>query len=129
MSNGQNADEFHLRDLLRTVLHAQLLLQHALGIIILQFYEDGRLRHTDTTGTTMYDDIADLGTNDLAFTALRNSDIDPQSTDAEVPIGMNHVDDHPLDIGAHDEVIDVHHDVHHDVQTRLKKNTEPRRAD
>jgi hypothetical protein len=45
---------------------------------------------------------------------------------------MNHVDDHLLDIEAHDEVIDVlhdvHHDVHHDVQTRSKKNTEPRRA-
>ena len=129
MSNGRNADEFHLRDLLRTVLHAQLLLQRALGIIILQFHEDGRLRHTDTTGTTMYGDIADLGTNDTAFTALRNNDIDPQSTDAEVPIGMNHVDDHLLDIEAHDEVIDAHHDVHHDVQTRSKKNTDPRRAD
>ena len=71
----------------------------------------------------MYDDIADLGTNDLAFTALRDSDIDPQSTDAEVPVGMN-VDDHLLDIEAHDEVTDAHHDG----QTRSKKSTEPRRA-
>jgi hypothetical protein len=125
MSNGRNADEYHLRDLLRTVLHAQLLLQRALGIIIQQFHENGRLRHIDTTGTTMYDDIADLGTNDLAFTALRDSDIDPQSTDAEVPVGMNHVDDHLLDIEAHDEVTDAHHDG----QTRSKKSTEPRRAD
>ena len=125
MSNGRNADEFHLRDLLRTVLHAQLLLQRALGIVIQQFYANDRLRHTDTTGTTMYDDIADLGTNDLAFTALRDSDIDPQSTDAEVPIGMSHVDDHPPDIEAHDEVTGAHHDV----QTQSKKNTEPRRAD
>jgi len=125
MSNGRNADEFHLRDLLRTVLHAQLLLQRALGIVIQQFYANDRLRHTDTTGTTMYDDIADLGTNDLAFTALRDNDIDPQSTDAEVPIGMSHVDDHPPDIEAHDEVTDAHHDV----QTQSKKNTEPRRAD
>ena len=125
MSNGRNADGFHLRDLLRTVLHAQLLLQRALGIVIQQFYANGRLRHTDTTGTTMYDDIADLGTNDLAFTALRDSDIDPQSTDAEVPIGMSHVEDHPPDIEARDEVTDAHHDV----RTRSKKNTEPRRAD
>jgi hypothetical protein len=62
----------------------------------------------------MYDDIADLRTNDLAFTVLRDSDIDPQSTDAEVPVGMNHVDDHLLDIEAHDEVTDTHHDAHHD---------------
>jgi hypothetical protein len=77
----------------------------------------------------MYDDIADLGTNDTAFTVLRNNDIDPQSTDAEVPIGMSHADDHLLDIEAHDEVIDAHHDVHHDVQIRSRKNTDPRRAD
>jgi hypothetical protein len=73
----------------------------------------------------MYDDIADLGTNDLAFTALRDSDIDPQSTDAEVPIGMNHVDDHPPDIEAHDEVTDVHLDD----RIQLKKNIVPRRTD
>jgi hypothetical protein len=125
MSNGRNADEFHLRDLLRTVLHAQLLLQRALGIIIQQFYANERLRHTDTTGTTMYDDIADLGTNDLAFTVLRDSDTDPQSTDAEVPIGMSHVDDHLPDIEAHDEVTDVHPDD----RIQLKTNTEPRHAD
>ena len=123
MSNGRNADEFHLRDLLRTVLHAQLLLQRALGIVIQQFYANDRLRHTDTTGTTMYDDIADLGTNDLAFTVLRDSDIDPQSTDAEVPICMNHVDDHLLDIEAHDEATDVHLDD----RIQLKNNIEPRR--
>jgi hypothetical protein len=37
---------------------------------------------------------------------------------------MNHVDDHLLDIEAHDEVTDAHHDG----QTRSKKSTEPRRA-
>jgi len=125
MSNGRNADEFHLRDLLRTVLHAQLLLQRALGIVIQQFYANGRLRHTDTTHTTMYDDIVDLGTNDLAFTALRDSDIDPQNTDAEVPIGMNHGDDRLLDTEARDEATDVHLDDR--IQSR--KSTEPRRAD
>ena len=125
MSNGRNADEFHLRDLLRTVLHAQLLLQRALGIVIQQFYANGRLRHTDTTHTTMYDDIVDLGTNDLAFTALRDSDIDPQSTDAEVPIGTNHGDDRLPDTEARDEATDVHLDD----RIRSKKNTEPRRAD
>ena len=125
MSNGRNADEFHLRDLLRTVLHAQLLLQRALGIVIQQFYANGRLRHTDTTDTTMYDDIVDLGTNDLAFTVLRDSDIDPQSTDAEVPIGTNHGDDRLPDTEARDEATDVH------LEDRIqsKKNTEPRRAD
>ena len=125
MSNGRNADEFHLRDLLRTVLHAQLLLQRALGIVIQQFYENGRLRHTDTTGTTMYSDIADLGTNDTAFTTLRNNDIDPQSTDAEVPIGTNHVDDHLPDIEAQDEATDVHLDD----RIQLKRNIESRSAD
>jgi len=73
----------------------------------------------------MYDDIADLGTNDLAFTVLRDSDIDPQSTDAEVPIGTNHDDDQPPDTGARDKVTDVHLDD----RIRLKKNIEPRRAD
>jgi len=73
----------------------------------------------------MYDDIADLGTNDLAFTVLRDSDIDPQSTDAEVPIGTNHGDDQPPDTGAHDEATDVHLDD----RIQLKKNIEPRRAD
>ncbi len=73
----------------------------------------------------MYDDIADLGTNDLAFTVLRDSDIDPQSTDAEVPIGTNHDDDQLPDTGARDEVTDVHLDD----RIQLKKNIIPRRAD
>jgi len=73
----------------------------------------------------MYDDIVDLGTNDLAFTALRDSDIDPQSTDAEVPIGTNHGDDHLPDTEARDEATDVHLDD----RIQSKKNTEPRRAD
>jgi hypothetical protein len=33
----------------------------------------------------MYDDIADLGTNDLAFTILRDSDIDPQIPTQKFP--------------------------------------------
>jgi hypothetical protein len=40
MSNGRNVDKFHLQDLLRTVLHAQLLLQHALGIVIQHLHGD-----------------------------------------------------------------------------------------
>ncbi len=107
------------------MLHAQLLLQRALGIVIQQFYANDRLRHTDTSGTTMYDDIADLGTNDLAFTVLRDTNTDPQSTDAEVPIGTNHDDDQPPDTGARDEATDVHLDD----RIQLKKNIEPRRAD
>ncbi len=124
MSNGQNADEFHLRDLLRTVLHAQLLLQHALGIVIQQFHENARLRHTDTMGTTMYDDIAD-GTNDLALTILRDSDIDSQSTDSEFPIGTNHGDNQPPNTEDRDEVTYVHLDD----RIQLKRNIESRRAD
>ena len=73
----------------------------------------------------MYDDIADLGTNDLAFTALRDSDIDPQSTDAEVPIATNHGDDRLPATEARDEATDVHLDD----RIQSKKNTEPRRAD
>ncbi len=73
----------------------------------------------------MYDDIADLGTNDLAFTVLRDSDIDPQSTDAEVPIGTSHGDDQPPDTEAHDEATDVHLDD----RIQSKKNIEPRCAD
>jgi hypothetical protein len=73
----------------------------------------------------MYDDIVALGMNDIAFTVLRDSDIDPQSTDAEVPIGTNHVDDHLPDTEAHDEVTDVHLDD----RIQSKRNTEPRRVD
>jgi hypothetical protein len=125
MSNGKNADKFHLRDLLRTLLHAQLLLQRALDIVIQQFHKNARLHHTDTTGTTMYDDIADLGTNNLAFTILRDSDINPQSTDAEVSIGTNHGDDQLPDAEARDEATDVHLDD----RIQLKRNIESRRAD
>jgi hypothetical protein len=121
MSNGQNADEFHL---LRTVLHAQLLLQRALGIVIQQFHKNARLRHIDTTGASMYDNTVDLVSNDLAFTILRDNDIDPQSTDAEVPTGTNHGNDQLPDTEAHDEVTDVHLDD----RTQLKKNIESRRA-
>jgi hypothetical protein len=124
MSNGQNADEFHLRDLLRTVLHTQLLLQRALGIVIQQFHENYRLRHIDTTGASMYDDTVDLGLNDLAFTILRDNDIDLQSTDAKVPTGTNQGNDQLPDTEARDEVTDVHLDD----RTQSKKNIDSRRA-
>jgi hypothetical protein len=73
----------------------------------------------------MYDDIADFGMNDLAFTILRDSDIDPQSTDAEVPIGTNHGDDQLPDTEARDEVTDAHLDD----RIQLKRNIESRRTD
>ncbi len=124
MSNGQNVDEFHLRDLLRTVLHAQLLLQRALGIVIQQFHKNARLHHIDTTGASMYDDTVDLGSNDLAFTILRDNDIDLQNTDAKVPAGMNHDEDQLPDTGARNEATDVHLDA----RTQSRKNINSRRA-
>ncbi len=124
MSKGQNVNEFHLRDLLRTVLHTQLLLQRALGIVIQQFHENTRLCHIDTTGASMYDDTVDLGSNNLAFTILRDNDIDLQSTNAEVPTGTNHGNDQLPDTGARDEVTDVHLDV----RTQSRKNIDSRRA-
>jgi hypothetical protein len=106
MSNSRNVDESHLLDLLQTVLHAQLLLQRALGIVIQHFQGDARLHRTDIRGDSMFYNTVDLGSNDLAITTISDSVTDHRSTDAEVPNVTVHGDIRHPDREARDKVTD-----------------------
>ncbi len=85
MSNGRNADEFPLRDLLRTVLHAHLFLQCALGIIIQHLQGHAQLQHTDIMGDSMFDNTVAPGLNTFVITNMNNSVTGHGNTDAKVP--------------------------------------------
>ncbi len=122
MSNGQNVDKFHLRDLLRTVLHAQLLLQCAMSIVIQHLQGDARLHRTDTTGNSMFDNTVDPRMNAFAYIIMSDSITGHLNTDAKVPDVTVCGDIQHPDIEARDEVTDILQDG----QTQPKKSTDCR---
>jgi hypothetical protein len=85
MSDSRNADKFPLRDLLRTVLHAHLLLQCAFCIVIQCLQGDAQFQHTDITGDSMFNNTVAPGLNTFVTINVNESVIDHQNTDAEVP--------------------------------------------
>jgi hypothetical protein len=110
MYNSQNIDEFYLRNLLQTVLHAHLYLQHVLDTIIRHLQGEVHLQHINTTGDVTSDNTVTQRLNAIDTTTTMNTNGDANNnpnTDAEVPNITVH-DSIPLqDIEAQEEYTNV----------------------